>query len=559
MKTVCINCRNPYEITESDMDFYDKISPVIDGKKYPLPAPTKCPSCRVQRRMAWRNERTLYNRKCDLCKKSIISIFTPEAKHPVYCPTCFVSDKWDATHYGRNFDFSRPFFEQYSELQKVVPMTALHHERENENCEYTNLTSDNKNCYLVFAAGNNEFAFYTTYLQRCRDIADCFFIFDSELCYECIDCYHGYNLLYSHNCQNCSDSQLLFDCKSCKHCFGCVNLTNKEFYIFNQPYTKEEYANKIKELTNSRESFAEARKEVEKIKLALPHKYYSGHNNENFSGDHIFSSKNAFNCFDCNNLEDCSYCTWMTKSKDCQDCYAWGNTGELGYENHLCGNGYHNVKFCDGCSNDISNLMYSECIRNSSHDIFGCISLFRKEYCILNKPYAKEDYFKLLAQIMEHMQRNGEWGQPFPISLSRFAYNETIAQEYAPLSKEAVISLGGRWKEEELKTHYQGKSTAIPYDINEVSDDILKEILSCKTCGKNYRLIAQELNLYRKLKVSVPENCFACRYKNRFNQRNPRKLYERICHSCQIEIQTTYDPQRPETILCETCYLKETH
>lgn len=553
----CAQCQQQFEITSEDLSFYEKISLMINGEKFLIPSPTKCPSCRVQRRMAWRNERTLYNRKCDLCKKSIISIFHSDANHPVYCPSCFTSVKWDGTSYGRDYDFSKPFFEQYQDLQKIVPITALHHERENENCEYTNLTSDNKNCYLIFAAAQNEFAFYTTYVQRCRDIADCFFIFDSELCYECIDCYHGYNLLYSINTQNCSDSQFLFDSKSCKYCFGCINLNNKEYYIFNKPYSKDEYAAQLKELIATRESLEQAKEEIAKLKLAVPHKYYSGHNNENFSGDHIFSSKNAFNCFDCNNLEDCNYCTWMTKSKDCQDCYAWGNTGELGYENHLCGNGYHNVQFCDGCSNDISNLMYSECIRNGSHDIFGCISLFRKEYCILNKQYSKEAYFDLLPKIIAHMERTGEWGRPLPISLSRFAYNESIAQEYMPLTKDTALALGAEWKDEEIKTHYQGTTGTYPYNIAEVSDDILKEILTCKSCSKNYRIIAQELNLYRKLKVAIPEHCFACRYKNRFSQRNPRKLWARNCMKCNAPIETTYAHGRPETVYCEACYVKE--
>lgn len=249
----------------------------------------------------------------------------------------------------------------------------------------------------------------------------------------------------------------------------------------------------------------------------------------------------------------------MHKSKNCYDCYAWGMTGELGYENHLCGNNFYNVQFSDSCGNDISNILYSCCLTNNAHDIFGSISLQRKSYCILNKQYSKEDYFSLLEKIITHMQSTGEWGTPLPISLSRFAYNESIAQEYAPRTKEEVLALGGRWKEEEIKNHYQGPTPTIPYDITQVSDDILKEILTCKSCNKNYRLISQELDLYRKFQTPVPENCFACRYKNRFSQRNPRHLWERECNSCQTTIQTTYAPTRPEKILCETCYLKSTY
>lgn len=555
----CTQCQNLFMATEDDLKFYQKISPVINGKQYLIPPPEKCPECRVQRRMAWRNERTLYNRTCDLCQKSIIASYHADTDHPVYCSTCFASEGWDSSSYGRDYDFSRPFFAQFADLQKVVPAPALHHERANENCEYTNLTSDNRNCYLVFAAANNEYAFFTTYVQRCRDIADCFFIFDSELCYECIDCYHCYNLRYSQNCQNCSDSQLLFDSKGCKNCFGCVNLNNKEYYIFNQPYSKEEYIIKVAQLTTSRADLAEAKKEVEQLKLSQPHKYYAGYSNEHFTGDHIFQSKNAFNCFDCNGLEDCKWCTWMTKSKDCYDCYAWGNTGELGYENHLCGNHYYNVQFCNASSNDLSNLLYSDCIRNSSHDIFGCISLSRKQYCILNKQYTKEQYFELLPKIIEHMISTNEWGKPFPLSMSPYAYNETIAQEYKPIAKEEALAIGAQWRDEGLKNFYQGHSPSSPETIQEVSDDILKEILACHTCGKNYRIITQELALYRKLNIPLPLNCFGCRYQNRLSQRNPRQLYDRQCDKCQKSLSSTYDPKLPDTIYCEPCYLEFTN
>lgn len=37
--------------------------------------------------------------------------------------------------------------------------------------------------------------------------------------------------------------------------------------------------------------------------------------------------------------------------------------------------------------------------------------------------------------------------------------------------------------------------------------------------------------------------------------RNPRKLWKRQCGKCGKEIQTTYSPERPETVYCEGCYL----
>ncbi|MBU0627026.1 hypothetical protein KKG31_00025 [Patescibacteria group bacterium] len=39
---------------------------------------------------------------------------------------------------------------------------------------------------------------------------------------------------------------------------------------------------------------------------------------------------------------------------------------------------------------------------------FGCISLKRKEFCILNKQYTKEEYERLVEEIKRKMQADGE-------------------------------------------------------------------------------------------------------------------------------------------------------
>jgi hypothetical protein len=37
------------------------------------------------------------------------------------------------------------------------------------------------------------------------------------------------------------------------------------------------------------------------------------------------------------------------------------------------------------------------------------------------------------------MKSTGEWGEFFPLSLSLFGYNETVAQDYFPLAQEEAI------------------------------------------------------------------------------------------------------------------------
>ena len=94
----CQNCKQDFTIEPEDFNFYEKIK---------VPPPTFCPECRFQRRMVWRNERTLFKRKCDLCQKNIIAMYRESVPFPVYCRECWYGDGWDATSFGREYDFNK--------------------------------------------------------------------------------------------------------------------------------------------------------------------------------------------------------------------------------------------------------------------------------------------------------------------------------------------------------------------------------------------------------------------------------------------------------------------
>ena len=142
----CKNCQKDFTIETEDFNFYEKIK---------VTPPTWCPECRQLRRYAWRNERILYRRNCDLCGKSTVTIYSQNKPYKVYCNECWWGDDWDFTSYGRDFDFSRPFFEQFAELQHKVPRMALLNKR-SVNSEYTNHSGDNKNVFLSFCVFEGE-------------------------------------------------------------------------------------------------------------------------------------------------------------------------------------------------------------------------------------------------------------------------------------------------------------------------------------------------------------------------------------------------------------------
>ena len=200
-------------------------------------------------------------------------------------------------------------------------------------------------------------------------------------------------------------------------------------------------------------------------------------------------------------------------------------------------------------------LTYCNLCFNSEY-LFGCVGMKKGKYCILNKEYSKEEYESLMIRVVAHMKKTGEWGEFFPMGLSPFAYNETVAQDYFPVTKEEALSKGLKWKEDVEKTAYQGPKLLPPPDAKEAGPEVTKSIFTCNVSGKLYKITPQELALYKKLDVPLPQKAPEQRFKERMARKNPRMLWVRPCSDCGVQMETVYSPKRPEKVLCEACYLK---
>src|SRR5665811_950354 len=114
-KRICQNCKKDFIIEPDDFGFYEKIK---------VPPPTFCPECRFQRRMTWRNDWHMFRKKDARTGEEIFSLFPEESSVKIYDRDYWLSDAWDPLDYGRDYDFSRPFFEQFEELLHTVPLPA---------------------------------------------------------------------------------------------------------------------------------------------------------------------------------------------------------------------------------------------------------------------------------------------------------------------------------------------------------------------------------------------------------------------------------------------------
>jgi hypothetical protein len=134
---ICRKSGASFPITDTDIEFYEKISPIFGGKKYLIPPPTLCPDSRQQRRLTFRNERKLYKRKCGATGKEMVSIYSPDKPYTVYHQDYWWSDKWDPMDHGREFDFGRGAMEQYKKLFEEIPHLGIL-SFATENAEYNN-------------------------------------------------------------------------------------------------------------------------------------------------------------------------------------------------------------------------------------------------------------------------------------------------------------------------------------------------------------------------------------------------------------------------------------
>ena len=141
----------------------------------------------------------------------------------------------------------------------------------------------------------------------------------------------------------------------------------------------------------------------------------------------------------------------------------------------------------------------------------------------------------MFAQIKAELQSTGLWGKFLPTALSPFGYNETIAQDLHPLTREAALVQGFNWNDQ------------LPHTVSD-------QALSCAQCGKAFMLTKPEQAFYQQLELSQPTQCYNCRHLLRLQRRRLRQLRSVSCAKCRQLTQTSYPAGSAELIYCQSCY-----
>lgn len=580
---ICQNCKKEFVIEQEDFNFYEKIK---------VPPPTFCPLCRVERRSVYRNERRLFKVRDFFTNKEIFSLYPEKPGNKVTTDQEWRSDNWDAVQFGREYDFSKNFFLQLFELEKEVPKASLRVQFMVDSSYCANATAL-KNSYLCFNANHSENCMYGNAVDLSKDCIDNSHVKNSERCYEsfwlqnCYQCYFTIMSAESHNLWFCRD------CLGCNDCFGCVNLRKASYCIFNQQYTKEDYEKEIKKMNlDSISGINEAKQKARNFWKTQIIKCNQGLKNLNSTGSYVTNSKNVNDSFLIREGENIKYSQYLQVSpvKDCYDAFAWGDNMELHYETCLSGDHSYNLKFSDNCWPNCKNMEY--CISMfSSSDCFACVGLKKKQYCILNKQYEKEEYFEIVEKIKKQMDeipyidikgRIYKYGEFFPIEFSPFGYNNATVIQYFPMTKDEAEKNGYPWIEVPRGEYkITKKINEISDSIKDINENILKEVIECENCKNPYRILENELIFYKKENLPIPTMCHECRFERRIQDRLKIKLYERKCmcsgeddetkkykntvkHThgndpCIEEFKTGYSLDSGEIVYCEKCYQQEVY
>jgi hypothetical protein len=331
------------------------------------------------------------------------------------------------------------------------------------------------------------------------------------------------------------------------------NLRNQSFVFENKQLTEEEYQQKIKTVDfSSQQMMATLENDFKKLRANSICKFAEITKSTNCTGDYLINAKDSFNCFNAVEVENMKNCYGCEGSKDCIDGSGFGLPigSELLYEVHAVGTGY-NSHFIN-MTYTVTNCEYISHSHNLK-DCFGCVGLNGSQYCILNKQYDEVAYPELKKKIIEQIKKTGEYGEFFPVKLSPFGYNETLAMEFYPLTREIATGQGFNWQDNLPTTFGRETIKNLPDKINEAPETITKEVLVCLECQKNY--------------IALPCFCPSCRHLKRVTLRGPFDLHHRQClcdkseHGhvgrCKNEFETTYPPDRPERVFCESCYQQE--
>ncbi len=192
--------------------------------------------------------------------------------------------------------------------------------------------------------------------------------------------------------------------------------------------------------------------ELQRLILSHPKRPAQILNSENCEyGNYVYYAKNLYNCFDSGKSTDGTYLfdTWNTaNSADCD----FTSESEKCYE---CVDAFKcfNSNYLNDCGNTIDSFYSYDC--TNCHDVFGCVRLKNKSFCIFNRQLTESEYRETvkkyqslpadkilqvvnsimlthpLAQIIGHDNENSPYGNYIYFNKNSYLCFDAAKNEYS--------------------------------------------------------------------------------------------------------------------------------
>jgi len=552
---VCLECNQKFQIEKEDIDFYNMLR---------VPPPKLCPKCRQIRRLGMlMRVPKFFKRPCTAPghTESVVTVFPPASPHKIYDLPYWYSDAWDPTSYGKPYNPSRKFFEQFKELFFDVPHIALERPVSVVNSEYSLGGLWGKNSYYTAGAFSSEDCSFGEEVRFSKFCVDCADIWYSEFCYACVCDDHCNRCVYVIDSVQCLDSYFLYDCKNCTNCFLSSNLRNKSYVFENKQLSKEEYQAKVAQINlGDRNIFKDMGHRFDSVLKNALHRSVWLTNTVNCVGDRLVNCKNCFQAFDGNNGENFRFVQSFSGAKDSMDMVYSADNAERIYET-VMGTGGSDVFF----GLYVRTGMYVEysCECQNCQNCFACVGLRNKKFHIFNKPYSEDDYWKIVDDIKSKMLTDGEYGELFPLSLGFYPYQSSKVQKFYQVNQKLAREKGIPWYDEPESQVPEGihllDSSEIPSDIKNVDESILAVAIRCEVTGRPFKIVDHEFKFYKHMNLPIPTRHPWQRIMERYALGHPVELFPFVCPNCGEKSLSIYDEEKQKQlkIFCEKCYTRE--
>jgi hypothetical protein len=463
-----------------------------------------------------------------------------------------------------NFDPAKPFFDQFRTLQVQVPVNASRNLIEPENSIALTSLGD-INSYLVMASSMKN-GFLSIDAFDCEDSGLVAFCDKTNGCYDAALCNRIHNCTYARHSNDCVECTFVFDCRNCEFCFGATNKRNRKYLWFNEQLSEKEWKRRRTEVDlGNRRQFDAFKQQFEQLmrdQTVWPENF--NEKAENCVGEYLwdvtdahetyFSLKNSRDLFHVFvSFNEAQRMAFVGGSILCSDMFG----SVVNSRSSNCRYVYAMV----GCQNMEYSMNCFNC-----ENCFGCIGLQRKKFCIFNKQYSEEDFWKKVDEIKSAMLDRGEYGECFPAYFAAsyfyesgaavlFGCDKTDAQQLGVADYDPNANGASGYGEVDPNAKQTSEIPASLADIN-VEDWAGKPIFD-PAINRQFSFLKPELEFYHKKRIAPPKEHFITRMITLLKQMNSAIFENQACAKCSKEIRVAKCFGYPErTIFCKSCYLQ---